>query len=458
MEVANLLNIAVDIEKERRDLSTQGFSWNAIEQQLNEKYRFHSRKGVIHCLCCSQPVELVLSAERVCFFRHKDKEACSGSDNYNRYRKSRDSFEQVQKLQLGRTILKTYFEGQLKIHGIDVQFGYIFREQLSAVPDLLLTFPDQSIWAIDYLTGTRSNPKYQQSILNRLESYQAAGFRAFFLIDQSWYSEHPEQPAASMYPAEAVAMRKTIHDESWKAILEYAVEYFGAESLMPSLNPALLQLEVYSLVYVDFENLSAQLLRIVPIHMPKTTHLPSWSFLLHRPIQISLEELATLNSAKTDFHWYQEEESQLQEMFLEKCRTQYEVLREEQVFKDFLQECRISFEIMKGQFQKTTSHFQKPAIQYVPIHSKNIPVRRSDPFGLSDSTEMVDPDRVESYRDLLERCWASEHLGELPQFQKHIDDCLELFAKYDELGYMDRNTFSILYSKIENLKHALLKE
>ncbi|MBB3908747.1 hypothetical protein [Anoxybacteroides rupiense] len=112
-----LVNICYEFHR----LSTNGLDKKQIIQQLNHDYRLFSKKEAFTCVCCGKPVEMVLPLDRSVHFRHKDGSECSYSENYRKYKKQKEKYENIKRHELGKTILRTLLEGQLKPYGITVQ-------------------------------------------------------------------------------------------------------------------------------------------------------------------------------------------------------------------------------------------------------------------------------------------------------------------------------------------------
>lgn len=151
MEVAYLLDDRIYLEEERNSLEQETLSYNEIVKSLERRYRVHSDKKVFTCICCKQPVSMVLRKDKF-HFKHIG-EGCPSSENYSHYTKQIKGEENEQSHRLGKTMIRTYLEGQLKIHGINVQEGYSYRKTIKIIPDILLYFPNGDIWVVDYITG-----------------------------------------------------------------------------------------------------------------------------------------------------------------------------------------------------------------------------------------------------------------------------------------------------------------
>lgn len=225
MEVARLFDQDVFIAQEWFAAATAGIPRDEIVRNLESKYRIHSQKKVFQCPCCDQSVSLVLRGDSP-HFRHQG-DPCPSASNYERYATKIKTREDSLKHRAGRAILRTYLEGQLKPHHNDVQDGYMCRSALRIIPDFILTFPNGSIWSLDYVTGSRQDESYNSYIQKRKEAYKAAGFTPFFLIDSSWLAEVPDRSLVSFYLAESQMKYQSSIDRQWSAFVHEFLEAFG---------------------------------------------------------------------------------------------------------------------------------------------------------------------------------------------------------------------------------------
>lgn len=321
MEIAKLLHKNIRLDEERLKYENDGFQWPEIERKLNNLYRTHSDKNAFTCLCCGKPVKMVLISTKTCHFRHLHEDPCPGKENYGEYRKKVAGEENEYKHKVGKAFLREYLEGQLKIHGIEVKDGYVYAKKLRIVPDLLLNFPNGSIWAIDYVTGTKEDENYNNYIKKRITTYKEAGFRPFFFIDKSWLSVHPETDALSLYLAESQMMERTDYDEIWEASLYKCVSEFG-DSILQRVMPNLASVspssyEVKSLVYIDPGEGESFITRFVPINQ-------KWVNIIYKTSSISLERLVSLNQGKDGFALFAEDEEEAIRIFESRLKEQYD--------------------------------------------------------------------------------------------------------------------------------------
>lgn len=331
MEIAKLLHKNVCLEEERLKYENDGFKWREIERTLNYLYRMHSDKNAFTCLCCGKPVRMVLASRKICHFRHLHEDPCPGKENYGEYRRKITGQENEYKYKVGKAILREYMEGQLKIHGIEIKDGYVYAKKLRIVPDLLLHFPNGSIWAVDYVTGTKEDESYNNYIKKRIKTYKEAGFRPFFFIDKSWLSVHPETEALSLYLAESQMMEKTEYDEIWEAALYRWVNKYG-ESILREVMPNLASIppasyNVKSLVYIDPSEGESFVTRFVPINQ-------KWVNIIHRTASIPLERLVSLNQGKNGFALFAEGEDEAIDQFELKIKEKYNQFKEAEQLRE----------------------------------------------------------------------------------------------------------------------------
>ena len=74
-----------------------------------------------------------------------------------------------------------------------VQEGYLFKKELSFVPDFLVSFPNGELWTIDYMVTLRGDAAFRKKMEHRLRSYKSNGFKSLFLIDQDWLTISKER-------------------------------------------------------------------------------------------------------------------------------------------------------------------------------------------------------------------------------------------------------------------------
>ncbi|MCU6793337.1 hypothetical protein OB236_14580 [Paenibacillus sp. WQ 127069] len=378
MEVAVLIDQRIEINKEWFEQLSTGASRESVVRNLEEKYRIHSNKKVIECPCCSQPVTLVLRGETP-HFRHRDP--CPSAENYERYitriKKSEDNITH----RAGRAILRTYLEGQLKPQSIIVQDGYMCRSSLKIVPDFILTFPDGSIWAIDYITGSREDEAYNNYIQKRTETYRAAGFKPFFFIDFSWLATVPERKVVSFYKAEQQMKIQTETDVQWTAFMSEFIDVFGKAFVLREYfgiqqhvfeRDAFQSPDVYSLAYVDPGAGNAYIQRFIPVHHNK------FGYHVHRSL-ISLERATSLDHLNHGFTWWDNEETEIMQQRLQILSSHYErevaIAAEKEELKWQQQELNIEVvqqnHLVNDKFSKHTTVAKNPEILASDIELMN---------------------------------------------------------------------------------------
>jgi hypothetical protein len=305
-------------------LSADGLDKKQIIQQLNESYRLFSKKEAFTCVCCGKPVEMVLPLERSFHFRHKDGSDCSYSENYRKYQKQKEKYENIKQHELGKTILRTILEGQLKTYGITIQDGYHYREKLSFIPDFILTFPNQEEkWAIDYFTGFKSSKGYATHIAKRKETYHKHGIRPFFFVDEAWLAFNPKISTFTTFvESELHIIEKRPQDRAWNMFLL---------DLEPHLQDILLQqpnkyepFDTRSIVYINPTDRTCKILRFL---MTNQRH----AFVLATPFEISLEQALSITADMKGFQLYSHEESNRMAILKEELMAKYyQMLAEEE--------------------------------------------------------------------------------------------------------------------------------
>jgi hypothetical protein len=326
METAKLFDLEINLAEEWIAKVSDGLSREKIIRVLEEKYRIHSQKKAFLCLCCNQPVSLVLREDSP-HFRHQG-DRCPSADNYVKYVNRVKSGEKDQTHRVGRAILRTYLEGQLKPRGIVVQEGYMYRTALKIVPDFILQFPNGDKWSVDYLTGSREDETYNNFILKRTATYQAAGFKPYYLIDASWIADLPDRPIVSFYLAETQIRNQSKIDQEWSAFVQEFIETFGLSFVLRELFGVLREgfgnrdftsdfQNVYSLAYVNPTEGRASIQRFIPISKKFGYHIHSAS--------ISLEKATSLSEKLNEFQWWGDNETEDMITCLNHLSNQYEM-------------------------------------------------------------------------------------------------------------------------------------
>jgi hypothetical protein len=348
MEVARLFDQNVFITQEWFIQSNAGIPQENIIRTLEEKYRIHSQKKIFECLCCGQTVSLVLRADSP-HFRHQGV-PCAGGTNYNTYNKSIKSGDDGLKHRAGRAILRTYLEGQLRQHHVEVQEGYMCKTLLKVVPDFLLMFQDGSVWSVDYITGIRQDESYNSFIKKRTTTYTAAGFKPFFFIDSSWLAKVPERSLVSLYLAESQMKIKSSMDQTWTEFIQEFVEAFGEDFLLRhwfEVNKShnVKVWEVYSLLYVDPNAGEAIIQRFIPAQTKVGLHV-------YRST-ITLEQATSLNETGNEFRWWEESETERMTDRLQELTMQYE--REQELLTEREQDRQQQMLLMEKELEKTVN-------------------------------------------------------------------------------------------------------
>ncbi|MFF2018904.1 hypothetical protein [Paenibacillus sp. NPDC058177] len=330
MEVAYLLTDRIYLEEERILLEDQEISYNLIVKSLESKYRIHSDKKTFTCICCKQPVSMVLRQDKF-HFKHLG-EGCPSSENYGRYNKQIKEEENEQPHRVGKTIIRTYLEGQLRIHDVEVQEGYSYRKSLKIIPDLMIYFPSGDIWVVDYITGKKQVEAYNSFIKKRKELYENEGFKYFFFIDKAWLSsEHPSIKAVSLYPAENQMLIQVKQDQLWEVFIANLIAKTDEEFLIKYLfgldqtSKEQLTFEIRSLLYVDPSEGTALVQRLVRLDS-------KWGLNIFRT-EISLEKAASLHSSKNHFKWMGEDEETKRAELEREVIAAYSKFKEEKQIK-----------------------------------------------------------------------------------------------------------------------------
>lgn len=263
MNWAYLGKTMVDLELERNDLIRQGHTLLSIKKILNEKYRSLSRKRGFTCPCCNNVVEMVLDTSF--YFRHErdDLSRCPSLANMETYQRKTQAEDNLVH-RVGKQIIRTILEGQARIHGAIVKEGYYYNKRLSIVPDFVIEFPQsQRVWAIDYITGLKSDDNYTNQIVRRKEIYQTYEIEPFFFLDIKWLTVNPHSDLfALIVPAEHQLSTVSSQDRNWSKWLqdkesEIGEWYMSETRKVSAFHP----FPVHHILYLDPHHRQAHVLR-----------------------------------------------------------------------------------------------------------------------------------------------------------------------------------------------------
>ncbi|MFD1736105.1 hypothetical protein ACFSCX_05955 [Bacillus salitolerans] len=318
MNIAILHNKQINIEEQRLIYEEDGFDRSAIKEKLENDYRTFSKKQAFHCLCCNSPVEMVLPMERTFYFRHWDQSECSYSENYRKYERKIGTHEVPKKHALGKTIIRTILEGQAKPLHINIEEGYHYKSTLSIVPDYIITHSNGETWAIDYLTGLRSNPAYSKNVSQRKNIYTQNGFKPIFFIDEDWLAYKPGHLFTTLVTSEVSASRTSAHDLHWKRYIEGLPKELSEHFFLLKEN---FHTDTTSLTYLNPTKREAVIIRLLQQDFKNAR-------LLTAPIRIPIERALTIELEEMEFKLYGENETQLQMDTTEHIRY---LVRQEQI-------------------------------------------------------------------------------------------------------------------------------
>ncbi|WP_052947923.1 hypothetical protein [Aneurinibacillus tyrosinisolvens] len=330
MESAKLVDEMIHIEEEKQKLVIKGLTWEEIKEKLTKEYRGHSDKRALQCSCCESPLIMVLN-KKTCHFKHESKEICAGDVNYKAYVGQRKNQEHPTKHLVGKMILRTYLEGQMKPYGVKVVDGYTYNRILKRIPDFVLLFPDGREWCIDYVTGLKESSTYLGLLEERLAQYKKQGFVPYFFIDHKWLTTSNEN-FLSLCTAEHRMLRETMFDRMWKSEFENLHQEEGGEYLSKYTGRNLYPYDVKSLLYLNIDERIAYITRTIPI-----IGNPKWGYIVESPFLLSMERMFTLNDERSDFLFASMNETKVMEqtrhkfkVFVKETKEQEEKKRQQQ--------------------------------------------------------------------------------------------------------------------------------
>jgi hypothetical protein len=338
VNAAILHNGLVNIEEIRIRLEEQGFERVDVKAKLEADYRSFAKKKAFHCLCCDSPVEMVLPFDRNFYFRHWDKSECSYSENYKKYEKKISTYEEPTKHILGKTIIRTILEGQSKPLGLTVEPGYLYRTILSIVPDFIIKHPNGEVWAIDYLTGIRTNTAYSKNVEKRKEIYEQNNFKAHFFIDDEWLAYKSGLPYTTFVQTEIDSSVITSEDLDWH---DY-IKALPLELIKVLVGDTVLHDYPKSITYINPTKREATILRYLLLDSNNAR-------LLAEPIYISLENALSIDPEHMEFNLFGENEN------LERMDTTEKLYKELDEIKLNEEKERILMKQLEEQQKKNTS-------------------------------------------------------------------------------------------------------
>ena len=219
METAQLHNETINIQRERNELVRKKLSPEEIHAFFEEKYRLFSReKGSFTCSCCNERVVMVLFQDKA-IFRHYNAEACAGERNYAAYSAGRErNNEQARKQADAKEMI---FEALMEADQgyYTVLEGYLFKKELSFVPDFLVSFPNGELWTIDYMVTLRGDAAFRKKMERRLRSYKSNGFKSLFLIDHNWLAITKERNISFNHCELSTAVPANDANAAWESFI-----------------------------------------------------------------------------------------------------------------------------------------------------------------------------------------------------------------------------------------------
>lgn len=339
MDTAFLHGTLFNIEKKRLELEQQNLTREEIKVWFESEYRSLSRKHAFTCICCNLPVNMNITNDdgRPFYFKHFDGKECSYSVNSKAYEKQVSTIENNSKKDVGLTLFKTILEGQLSTYGIKLERGYLYKKELSFIPDIILEFPKSNEkWAIDYLTSVGrdvATGTYARYLQKRIQTYEKEGFRSFGFIDKEWLAVNHDTKKGTLLNAEKELTRKEIEDYQWDEFLRKNIIGDLKDYFSTSLGTKLNSFDTRSIFYVDIENRKCQIIRMLEINQNEN----NLTFYQLAQIDIPLERGLTLNSLQDNFLLFHENEDNIRLDFLDSLIGEFEKFLKKQEEQQRLQ-------------------------------------------------------------------------------------------------------------------------
>ncbi|TDL76119.1 hypothetical protein [Peribacillus frigoritolerans] len=309
------INIVYELVKYQRD----GYSQQEIKPIFEKQYRAFSKKKAFKCLCCGTNVKIVLPNENKFSFSHFDKRECSYSENYKSYNKHKDKYENETTHDMGKTLIRTFIEGQMKLlYPLQVSLieGYKYKARLGIVPDFIIELPDGTTWALDFLTGLKTSKQYSEHIEKRKAVYTAQGFKSFFFIDKQWLAYHKSvSPHTTLVEAEEKLLIKTRQDQKWQDEF-YSIRSEERNYVQDSMG--IRHFSVVSIAYFNPMDSNCTVLRLVKQESGNFDY-----YVVGNPLTFSIERALTVDLEENLFTLYDENEDDLIKEYQERIVTDY---------------------------------------------------------------------------------------------------------------------------------------
>ncbi len=439
MEVAYLATDEIHIEAERLQLQSEGLSWPEIYVRLDSKYRENSKKGAFQCACCHSKSKLVLHENKACYFSHFDSEACAGQRNYTRYGDQTRKHEHF-KHRAGMAIIMDQLKANLSLSGAIVQDGYLYKEDLKFVPDIMITWPSGEIWTFDYVTGTRSST-YQRYLTNKQSLYRGQKFKSYFLFDEGMLSKL-EEHAISLSEGEKGALLFLGLDEVWKEILQDVEKRYGRKAMSPNEKVLLKNFDVNRIMYVndEMEGLFYRLTEIKVASGSIVKQIPDmWYCIIGEPARVSLPSMFSYNRTKHVFVWEEPniagdelhnyvrmvEERREEEIRKEGVRKQLELEKKRKIAIQLENESRLKLEQLREEAARKTVDHNKQIDDSADLQLSSI---EKEPIP-------TDSQLVNYYRSIMERVrQRPDLLKAAPGFEERFMDIEAGIQEYLEVG------------------------
>lgn len=414
MEAARLHNETINLQRERNELTGKGFTSEDIHAFFEEKYRIFSReKGAFACGCCNERVVMVLFQDKA-IFRHYNAEACAGERNYTAYAAGRDRNNEkaLKQAAAKEMIYQALMEADQGYYS--VQEGYLFKKELSFVPDILVSFPNGEQWTIDYMVDLRGDAAFRKKVERRLQSYKSNGFKSLFLIDREWLAISKDRNISFNHCEMSAAVPPNEVNAAWESFIasqelnwEHYRRYFQTTAV-----------QVDSILYLDLSRAAILLTRF--LHNQN-----KWGELLFPPYEMPLHQLFFLNEShliatgQFSFQFYAADEESYQQLYIDDLR------------------------IRLSQHEDELRRKREREIQRNPRRSAlNRPIQAN----------------IDKLHSLLNRCLTSSKRSLYPSLEENLKKAAAYIELYEQGSDDAEQVYRSAYSILMNISHPLLGE
>lgn len=183
------------------------------------------------------------------------------------------------------------------------------------------------MWAIDYITGLKTDSKYAKSLAKRRDAYIKQQFTPIFLINRYWMAYEHDINYVSIVEGELLCVKKSKQDYLWT---EY-ISRMESHLINVLFDNKPLNRSVKSIAYFAPHEREISIIRF--LHEEEQQRKTKT---LYKPITISMDKALQFNSTYSDFIYNDEDEENYMEEWKKELEQEYnlrESMRKQQATK-----------------------------------------------------------------------------------------------------------------------------